>query len=116
MQEFYIMYLFNSNKCLHLQLVIIRTLERHTWYLYLSYLWVPVLPKVEGTPGTSSSKVPSYPWVPVVTTRGFLTSRATTRWVLVRTSDFPEVPLPAGKNPCLSLFLSWSCPSRLWLL
>src|ERR1700760_788685 len=55
------------------------------------------------TPGTSGSKVPSYPWVPVVTTHGFLTSRVTTCWVLVRTLDFPEVPLPAGKNPCLSL-------------
>src|ERR1700760_2351130 len=55
------------------------------------------------TPGTSGSKVPLYPWVPVVTTRGFLTSRVTTCWVLVRTSDFLEVPLPTGKNPCLSL-------------
>ena len=41
----------------------------------------------------------------MVTTRGFLTSQVTTHWVLVTTSDFPEVPLPAGKNPCLSLFI-----------
>src|SRR6201996_9621809 len=94
----------------------IRTPECHASYLYLSYLRVPILPKVEGTPGTSGSKVPSYPWVPVVTTRGFLTSRVTTRWVLVRTSDFPEVPLPAGKNPCLSLRMAQlTLPTnRIW--
>src|SRR6201996_2424928 len=73
----YIMYSFDSNKCLSLQLVMIRMLEPHTYL--------------------------SYPWVPVVTTCGFLTSWVTTRWVLVRTSDFLEVPLPAGKNLCLSL-------------
>src|SRR6201996_6274108 len=88
----YIIYLFDCNKCLRSKLVMIRT-PNATSYLYLSYLQVPVLPKVEGTPGTSGSKVPSYLWVPVVTTR----------WLLVRTLDFPEVPLPAGKNPCLSL-------------
>ena len=57
----YMVYLFDSNKCLRLQLVMIRTPECHTCYLYLSYPWVPVLPKVEGTPGTSGSKVPLYP-------------------------------------------------------
>src|ERR1700761_1397877 len=98
----YIIYLFDCNKCLRSKLVMIRT-PNATSYLYLSYPRVPVLPKVEGTPGTSGSKVLSYPWVPVVTTRGFLTSRVTTCWVLVRTPDFPEVLLPAGKNPCLSL-------------
>src|SRR6201996_3959293 len=98
----YIIYLFDCNKCLCSKLVMIRT-PNATSYLYLSYPRVPVLPKVEGTPSTSSLKVPSYPWVPMVTTHGFLTSQVTTRWVLVRTSDFPEVPLPAGKNPCLSL-------------
>src|SRR6201996_6863444 len=100
----YIIYLFDCNKCLRSKLVMIRT-PNATSYLYLSYPWVPVLPKVEGTPSTSGSKVPLYLWVPVVTTRGFLTSWVTTCWVLVRTSDFPEVPLPAGKNPCLSLFI-----------
>ena len=73
----------------------IRTLNA-TSYSYLSYPWVPVLPRVEGTPGTSGFKVPLYLWVPVVTTHGFLTPEVRTPEVVVWTSDFPEVPKTWG--------------------
>src|ERR1700761_6112826 len=99
------MYSFESNKCLHLEVVTIRTPERHIRYMYL----LPVgtrLTEGSGTPGTSGSKVPSYPRYLRVYTRGFLTPEVRTPEVVVWTSDFPEVPKPGGKNLCPSLYTS----------
>ena len=65
-------------------------------------LYEPLLPvgtcltKGSGTPGTSGSKVPSYPRYLGVYTRGFLTPEVRTPEVVVWTSDFPEVPKTRG--------------------
>ena len=54
------------------------------------------LTKGSGTPGTSGSKVPSYPRYLGVYTRGFLTPEVRTPEVVVWTWDFPEVPKTRG--------------------